>query len=111
MKAAILLSFVVLAIGSGGLLSYVWIAVRLARGEKLVEWTPRRYVPWGLVDLIWPVFLLLFFGAALLVVLGRDDQLILLDAAMKFSAMTVAIPLILLRTRGAASDMTSAPPA
>ncbi len=47
----LLLTFLIDAIFIGGLVVWAWLAMRLWRREPLLQYEPRRQVPWGGIDL------------------------------------------------------------
>ena len=74
---------------------------RLQSGERLIPWTERRPVPWGLLDIMTCFVLLVIFDGAALQMAGLDIQSKLLDlspaqqaralTAMTIGRITVAI--------------------
>ncbi len=71
----LLLTFLIDAIFIGGLVVWVWLAMRLWRREPLLPYEPRRPVPWGGIDLAVVI-------AAIIVLQG-----LCLGVAVKWSGM------------------------
>lgn len=100
--------------------------VKLFQRKPLLEYEPRRPVPWGLVDLFFVVTVLfLAIMASGYVLRGEFDKVpgaekvpftleqnklvILADAAMKLMTMLIATPLIMLRNRCSWRDLGIVP--
>jgi len=111
----------VMAILAAGTVGWVRAALKLAAGQPLVPWRPRRSVPWGMLDLFG--ILALYVVVSLLVAAALkqfdwlpaiDDEaqltladkglLVWLDSGIKVALLIVAIPLVALKTGAGARD-------
>lgn len=115
MIVAPLILVAALAIIIGFFVCWFLAIVRLSRGQPLLAYEPRRPVPWGLIDLILVVVVLILgaFGSSYLLKsqfgpgAGTENQpftlqqsmlIIMADTAMKAGTMLIVTPLIMLRT-------------
>jgi membrane protease YdiL (CAAX protease family) len=112
----------VMTILFAGIVCWSLAAMKVARGQPLVAWSPRRAVPWGFLDLVATVGLYVISIVVLREVLAHLDwlpdiqdesQLTLADKGLLVGAnigislglLLVVIPLIALRTAATARDL------
>jgi membrane protease YdiL (CAAX protease family) len=115
-----------LAIILGFFVCWGFAAVKLFRGQPLLAYEPRRPVPWGLIDLVLMVLvlvLLMYASAHFLkgqfvrgegaerppMTLQQNMLLIWADTAMKVGTMLIVTPIIMLRTGCTWRDMGVVP--
>jgi membrane protease YdiL (CAAX protease family) len=116
----VIAGFVVILVLGAGLFCWTLAFFKLALGQPLVEWTPRRPVPWALLDLfaILGLYLAMSFVAAVVLrqlgwlpgrelaelELGERKLLMLANSVLSLVILAVGLPLIALRTRATLSD-------
>jgi len=64
MVLVMLYGLLVLLFLAGGVVIWVWLIARLARGQTIVQWQPRRLVPWGFIDLFFAFVVLVMSSLA-----------------------------------------------
>ena len=111
---------VVMAILFAGSACWILAALKVAAGQPLIPWTPRRPVPWALIDLLGVLLLyfLAFFILLTLRVVGWLPQatsevdvtladkgvLVWASIVMSLSLLVIALPLIALRAGAIVRD-------
>ncbi|WP_425617716.1 lysostaphin resistance A-like protein [Anatilimnocola sp. NA78] len=76
MSLVMLYGSLVLTFFAGSIVMWTWLALRLSRGQTIVEFQPRRLVPWGLADLFlaFAILVLSSFFASAIFTIARPAQ-------------------------------------